>query len=164
MSKKTVDTSISIVAANVELDDTSGLPVVVQALDFERLKHKFTATSDAEMTPEEWYSTEHEYRRFLALKLFYPGISLIPSNDVDKLWHFHILDTRAYREDCEKVFGRFIDHYPYFGIYGKEDYREQQIRFALTVELYERHFGPYPKASTALANRWQDDACQEVAP
>ena len=164
MNKKTIGTSISLVAANVELEDAAGLPAMVKALNFERLKYKFTATSDAEMTPEEWCSTEHEYRRFLALKFFYPGISLVPSNHVDKLWHAHILDTRAYRTDCEKVFGRFIDHYPYFGIYGKEDCREQQIRFALTVELYERHFGPYPKESTALASRWKDDACQDVTP
>ena len=139
------------------------LPKEIMALNFTRLKHKVTSTSDAEMSREEWDAAEPEYRRFLALKVFYPGLSLIPSKQVSKLWHAHILDTRAYREDCENVFGRFIDHYPYFGIYGKEDYQALQIRFAHTIELYERHFGPYPRASYTLANRWQNDVCQEVA-
>lgn len=164
MNHQTVVASLLSISASMELDGTSGLPVTVKALNFERLKNKFTTTSDGEITAAEWDVAEPEYRRFLALKVFYPGLSLVPSKQVDEIWHAHILDTRAYREDCEKVFGRFIDHYPYFGIYGEEDYREQQNRFALTVELYERHFGPYPKASTACANRWQYDACQEVAP
>lgn len=138
------------------------LPEVVQALDFGRLKHKFTSTSDAGMTSEEWDTAESEYRRFLALKLIYPGISLVPSKQVTKIWHAHILDTRAYREDCEKVFGRFIDHYPYFGIYGKKDYQALQHSFSLTVELYERHFGPYPTGSTGSENLSEKGVCQEV--
>jgi len=144
-------------------DSHTPIPVKILALDFDRLKHKTTGTCNAEMSLEEWDATEIEYRRFLALKVFYPGLSLIPSKQVTKLWHAHILDTRAYREDCGKVFGRFIDHYPYFGIYGKEDYQALQIRFAHTIELYERHFGPYPRASYTLANRRQNDVCQEVA-
>lgn len=140
------------------------LPEAVRSLDFERLKHKFTSSICAEMSPEEWGAAEPVYRRFLTLKLIYPGISLVPSKQINKIWHAHILDTRAYRQDCEKVFGRFIDHYPYFGIYGKSDYQELQRRLSLTVELYERHFGPYPKASKILTNPLQEDVYQEVAP
>ena len=40
---------------------------------------------------------------------------------MDGFWHMHILDTKAYREDCQKIFGRFIDHFSYFGIYCNED-------------------------------------------
>jgi hypothetical protein len=32
---------------------------------------------------------------------------------VDEMWHRHILDTAAYRADCDSLFGRFLDHFPY---------------------------------------------------
>ena len=33
----------------------------------------------------------------------------------------HILDTRAYSRDCEFLFGRFLHHFPYFGMRGDAD-------------------------------------------
>jgi len=137
----------------------NALPEKIHALEFSRLKYKYTESSEAEMTPEEWEAGELEYRRFLTLKYFYPAVSLVPSQQVDAIWHAHILDTRAYREDCEKVFGRFIDHYPYFGIYGEEDYAELQRSFEETIALYEKHFGPYPQGSDTMASRCEDHAC-----
>ena len=138
-----------------------GLEPAVAALDFTRLRHKYTASNEAEMTAQEWALGEQEYRRFLSLKLCYPGIALVPSKLVDKIWHAHILDTKAYREDCDKVFGKFIDHFPYFGIYGKEDYRNLQSAFKETQALYEEHFGAYPGSSPLgeVASRCQDHAC-----
>ncbi|MCK4794542.1 MAG: hypothetical protein KAV87_63015 [Desulfobacteraceae bacterium] len=162
MSNSTIKHTTHCVVSPHKQDSLTQLPEDILALNFERLKHKVTSTSGAEMSREELDAAEPEYRRFLALKVFYPGLSLVPSKQVAKLWHAHILDTRAYREDCEKVFGRFIDHYPYFGMYGKEDYQSLQILLAQTIELYERHFGPYPKASYTLANPCQNDVCREV--
>ncbi|MDH2299220.1 glycine-rich domain-containing protein-like [Cobetia sp. 29-18-1] len=134
----------AIVSLNQPLVDRHGLDMNVSRLDFARLKHKYTASSEAEMSVESWDKAEREYRRFLSLKAFYPAVSLVPSKEVDALWHAHILDTRAYREDCHQVFGRFIDHYPYFGIYGEDDYQQLKDAFAQTVALYEKHFGAYP--------------------
>jgi hypothetical protein len=136
-----------------------GLDLNVAKLDFERLKHKCTESSEAEMSAEEWNFAEKEYRRFLSLKSFYPSVSLVPSKLIDEIWHAHILDTRAYREDCQKVFGQFIDHYPYFGIYGDDDYRDLHDAFQRTVALYERHFGKYPTGTGNEAMRCQDHAC-----
>ncbi|WP_219932527.1 hypothetical protein [Microbulbifer sp. YPW1] len=126
------------------LNTVALLSPAVASLDFARLKHKVTQTAEAEMTEEAWDKGEEEYRRFLTLKQMYPGVSLVPSKLVDQVWHAHILDTRAYRQDCNTVFGRFIDHYPYFGIYGEDDQQALQDSFDQTIELYERHFGPYP--------------------
>ncbi|MEY8198125.1 MAG: hypothetical protein RPS47_02675 [Colwellia sp.] len=119
----------------------------VAALDFRRLRHKYTATSEAEMSEQEWDFAEQEYRRFLDLKVLYPGVSMVPSKVVDKIWHAHILDTKSYREDCQAVFGKFIDHFPYFGIYGKEDYANLQSAFSNTISLYEKHYSQYPSGS-----------------
>ena len=134
----------AVVSLNSPLLTENGLDMRVSRLDFERLKHKYTESSEAEMSAAEWDMAEQEYRRFLTLKSFYPSVVLVPSKMVDTLWHAHILDTRAYREDCQQVFGRFIDHYPYFGIYGQDDYQELKNAFAQTVTLYEKHFGAYP--------------------
>lgn len=143
----------------VILQTASLLSQEVASLDFARLKHKVTQTAEAEMTEETWDKGEKEYRRFLTLKQMYPGVSLVPSKLVDQVWHAHILDTRAYREDCNTVFGRFIDHYPYFGIYGKDDQQALQDSFNQTIELYERHFGPYPSSTAHPARCGDDHAC-----
>jgi hypothetical protein len=36
----------------------------------------------------------------------------MPSRVVDSMWHEFILHTRAYREWCDLVLGRFMDHVP----------------------------------------------------
>ncbi len=150
----------ALVSLNQPLLAANGLEMNVSRLDFKRLKHKYTESSEAEMSATEWDMAELEYRRFLTLKRFYPSVALVPSKTVDAIWHAHILDTRAYREDCQQVFGRFIDHYPYFGIYGQDDYQELKNAFAQTVALYEQHFGAYPGGgSEAQAMRCKDHAC-----
>ena len=150
----------AIVTMNKPLIGLYGLDVNVNSLDFKRLKNKYTESSEAAMSAAEWDIAEMEYRRFLTLKLLYPSIALVPSKQVDTVWHAHILDTRAYREDCQQVFGRFIDHYPYFGIYGKDDYQEMKNTFSQTVVLYEKHFGAYPGGgSESDAMRCKDHAC-----
>lgn len=139
-------------------DDNALLSCEVQRLNFDRLKHKMTQSVESEMSEEAWDFGEKEYRRFLTLKQLYPGVSLVPSKHVDQIWHAHILDTRAYREDCNAVFGRFIDHYPYFGIYGDDDFRALNAAFNETVALYESHFGAYPAEQNPM--RCGDDhAC-----
>lgn len=148
----------ALISLNSPLLAVNGLAMSVSQLDFNRLKYKYTESSEAEMSAADWDLAEIEYRRFLTLKSFYPSVALVPSKTVDNLWHAHILDTRAYREDCQHVFGRFIDHYPYFGIYGQEDYQELKNAFAHTVALYEKHFGAYPGGGVeSQAMRCGDD-------
>ncbi len=40
-------------------------------------------------------------------------VMVIPTGDVDEVWHLHILDTRKYLIDCHEAFGRFIHHTPF---------------------------------------------------
>jgi hypothetical protein len=145
---------------NTSKTAANGLDIKVKALDFTRLKHKYSASPEAEMTAAQWDMGELEYRRFLTLKCLYPAVALVPSRVVDAIWHAHILDTRAYREDCHSVFGRFIDHYPYFGIYGEQDQQALKSAFSHTVALYEKHFGTYPGAeNSGQAMRCKDHPC-----
>jgi len=125
----------------------------VEALDFQRIKFKLSATQDKGKID----IAEHEYKRFLVLIKMHPSKSIVPSKIMDEFWHLHILDTEAYRRDCKRVFGRFIDHFPYFGIYGTEDRQSLIDSFEETKELYLQHFGTHLVDSNAA--RCQGKPC-----
>lgn len=84
---------------------------------------------------------ELEYKRFLALLAKYPDQSIAPTTEVDKFWHGHILDTMKYAEDCDKVFGYFLHHFPYFGMRGEEDAANLVSAFMNMQRLRDEEFG-----------------------
>lgn len=81
------------------------------------------------------------YRMFLKLCAMYPDCSIVPTAEIDHVWHTHILDTVKYRYDCDRIFGRFLDHFPYLGLRGEEDAARLAASFAETKALFLRHFG-----------------------
>jgi hypothetical protein len=83
------------------------------------------------------------YKNWLFLTLKYPDKKLPPSEDIDEFWHNHILDTIKYRADCDKLFGKYIDHYPYVGIDGKSTMADGEYTFADTQHLHQVEFGDY---------------------
>ena len=99
----------------------------------------------------DWARAELEYRRFLNLKKCYPNQLLMPSGAAWQLWQAHILDTRRYRSDCERVFNRFIDHLPYLGHDSAADRRERHFAEQLYQGLHARHY-PVPAVALALSN------------
>ncbi len=94
--------------------------------------------------PDQLDLMEGEYRKFLALHLMYPDADIVPCHLVDEIWHQHILDTIAYREDCDSVFGRFLDHFPYFGMRGEDDAQALYDAYEDTLIKYELAFGATP--------------------
>lgn len=134
----------------------AGIHPKVATLDFKRLKWKLTHSSEAKMSPEMCDLAEREYRRFLMLKMEHPNISLVPTKLIDEFWHAHILDTAAYARDCMTLFGAFMHHFPYFGIYGADDKHALNDAFAETKLLYENFFGESPPKLEA-ANCSEDD-------
>lgn len=81
------------------------------------------------------------YKRYLVLCLRYPDAAIVPNYPIDSIWHQHILDTRAYSEDCDKIFGEMLHHFPYFGLRGEEDAQNRDDSFDQTNDLYRKHFG-----------------------
>ena len=77
--------------------------------------------------------------------LSYPDADIVPCKIVDEIWHQHILDTAAYRDDCDALFGRFLDHFPYFGMRGEDDAQALLDAYADTLERYEAAFGEPPE-------------------
>lgn len=78
-----------------------------------------------------------EYRVFLQAIRDNPGVSLAPSKLVDAFWHHHILDTQAYIEDCDRLFGEYVHHFPYAGIRSEDDARQQDERFQRSQEIFK---------------------------
>lgn len=74
---------------------------------------KFKLMNDNGWTESDYNKAEGEYIRFLTLKMLYPGKSLAPSELIDVVWHAHILNTSAYHEDCNELFGFYLHHIPH---------------------------------------------------
>ena len=80
------------------------------------------------------------YKEWLALQVHYEDLSFAPSELIDEFWHVHILDTRKYLADCQKIKGELIHHYPYFGLTEQENEIVLEQGFELTKKLYQHHF------------------------
>lgn len=126
--------------ATLELVDLTAQDI--EALDLSMIKRKLQDVEEGlGWTAEECDEVEVEYKRYLALKRAYPDREIVPNQPVDKFWHYHILDTMKYAEDCQSLFGYFLHHYPYFGMNGPEDEQALLDAFDETTALYEAHFG-----------------------
>ena len=93
------------------------------------------------ITPQRLAKAEMDYRRFLHLHLKFPSLEIVPTKLIDEIWHQHILDTRAYEKDCQDIFGRFLHHYPYFGMHGEKDQENLQRCFERTQFIWLNLFG-----------------------
>jgi hypothetical protein len=81
-----------------------------------------------------------QYLAFLYLSDCYPHLQLVPSLTIDQVWHYHILDTQKYAEDCQLLLGHMIHHFPYLGLRGESDRRNQQQAYTQTKRLLSQHF------------------------
>lgn len=52
------------------------------------------------------------YRRFFYLLCRYPDEGLVPTKEIDEIWHNHILFTKRYHRDCQAIAGRYLHHTP----------------------------------------------------
>lgn len=127
---------------------TTGPAVLVErdlVIDLSMVRFKLEHPEDGDAwSVQKLALAEAEYRKFLSLCIAYPKKGIVPCHLVDLFWHQHILDTRAYREDCQRLFGRFYDHYPYFGLNGPDDAADLERAYFGTLDLYERNFGEPP--------------------
>jgi hypothetical protein len=107
---------------------------VIDGLDFSVIIEK--------MTREQSWALAHAneacrlYKNFLFLRAKYPGKLLPPSEEVDDFWHNHILETKKYREDCNAIFGQYLDHSPDLDLPDASAFEETQ-------NLHLAEFGEY---------------------
>lgn len=116
----------------------------IAAIDLEAVKFKLVRGDGSRWDPTKADAAETTYKRFLHLCVKYPHQRIVPTPEVDEMWHCHILDTRAYARDCEHALGFFLHHWPYAGTLGADDEAELQANFAATCAAYVNEFGePY---------------------
>ncbi len=114
----------------------------IAALDLTPIKVKLMHKESGEgWSLDKANAMEIEYRRFLYLMKAFPNDETAPQVDVDTFWHYHILDTMKYAQDCEQAFGYFLHHYPYIGLRSEDDVAVQQQAGERMRELYESTFG-----------------------
>src|SRR6266702_5226608 len=115
----------------------------VAALDLEPIVYKLMHPEPGE-TGLTLASADQDvslYRCFLKLSVLHPDATIVPTRQLDHVWHTHMLDTAKYRADCDHVYGRFMDHFPYAGLRGEADRRAWRDDFATTRRLFRDHFG-----------------------
>ena len=122
-------------------DDVAAALERVGQIDLSRINKKLQYDDPDYWTDERIAEAETAYRRFLALNLLYPEETLAVNRVLDDYWHNHILDTQKYAEDCDRIFGSLLHHYPYFGLPGEEDEGENVPAFAVTQRIWEEAFG-----------------------
>ena len=118
----------------------------VESLDLERIKWKIIREHPT-IDSEGIDTVEREYKRFLTLKILFPEQSFTPTRNMDLMWHAHILDTANYRRDCDELFGKFLNHRPYFGPHSSNGiYEGMQHTLGTLHHCYHEIFSEYPAA------------------
>ena len=117
---------------------------LIASLDLDAIKVKLLDREDGiGWSLDQVEAVEVKYRQYLFLNWKYPDLAIVPSKEVDKFWHFHILDTRKYADDCQNIFGRFLHNFPYFGMRGEEDKHNLKNAFIETNRLMREEFGEH---------------------
>merc|ERR1712048_547619 len=109
-------------------------------LDLDRFVKK-VLQDQAQYFPDEATAKNalDEYRRFLRMHQKYPEYWLRGSKLVDIVWHEHIIDTKQYMIDCDRLFGHYLHHYPDFGQVGAFLHEEDMLK------AYMEEFGESPR-------------------
>ena len=156
-------------AGMVETKSISQIPVLdkdrwadVLALDLSPVYTQLVNRKD--WTPERAASTEFRYRCFLYIALYCEGLPSVPTSEVDEYWHQHILNTKRYAADCERLAGHFIHHNPSSGA-SVEESNELEGMFFQTWVAYETLFNiPYEETiGAALLQRWPNPEARMAA-
>ena len=83
-----------------------------------------------------------EYRKFVFLALV-ADHQVTPSDQVDQVWHLHLLFSEAYWNDfCPQVLGRPLHHHPAKG--GQAERNRFHELYRATIRSYRQHFGEPP--------------------
>jgi hypothetical protein len=109
-------------------------------MDLGPIRFKLASPEGEGWSPDLIAKVEKAYRMFLVLAVTHPDALLAPTTLVDTMWHYHILDTHKYQDDCQKFLGQFLHHFPYFGMRGEEDKIDLETAGKATADLYLKEF------------------------
>jgi hypothetical protein len=127
------------VDARIAFDEATA---AVAKVDLALLRRKLREPDHGEPWPADLIDfCFREYRRYLCLHMMFPNASLSPTRAMDEIWHRHILDTRTYAVDCDRLFGGYFHHDPYFGLRSEQEREPLRLAHDELATLYERVYG-----------------------
>lgn len=138
------DGGVPLVASVQQITDLEGAREYINYIDCTMMKAKLMQGPEeggSGWSAETADKVEEKYKKWLFLKRKYENELVPPSRDIDAFWHSHILDTHAYFRDTLAIFGKYLHHYPYFGMRGKADHEKLVSAFENTKRLYREEFG-----------------------
>ena len=104
----------------------------------------------------------HSVDRYEKLfKLFGKGASIVPTKEIDDVWHIHMLDPVSYYESCMAYHGKLIGHNP-----ALEDSEEEQSKlhsqFLATAGIWKEAYGEEYSGAAADCDG-PDHSCLECS-
>lgn len=127
------------VLLKMKTDDSQIPDISISSIDMEPIMVKLIIEQGWRLDETIFY--QHRYKQFLYLCKIYSNKTIVPSKRIDEFWHVHILDTAKYFKDCDTIFGKYLHHFPYFGIRSNDDYKNLQNASIESKNLFEKSFG-----------------------
>lgn len=128
------------------IDDLREVRAYIDAIDLEPIKDRLTlplAEGGREWSRQQADYYEPIYRTWLYLRRKHENELMPPHIEMDELWHGHILDTYRYTEDCNRIFGYYFHHYPYFGVRSDADAQDLGSAWENTQRRFHEETGSY---------------------
>jgi hypothetical protein len=127
-TKKTVAETFAIFLQKAQYLDLS--PIAAQLMQ---------SNTGPNWTKAQTVKAIAQYLTFLYLADCYPHLQLVPSSEIDQVWHYHMLDNSKYGEDCQMLFGHIIHYFSDLGSRGAQDQYDQSKAYALTQVLLKKY-------------------------
>jgi hypothetical protein len=79
-------------------------------------------------------NASERYEKFLLLKSENPNLNVVPTLDIDLVWHAHMLDHQSYVKDCMEKFGKIFNH--------KDDINDDTLKlnYQSTSDIWKKRF------------------------
>jgi len=139
-------------------DNSLSIDARLQQIDWRPIAFKLTDSTHGLGWPIDRAAQAIQgYLQFLKAIDQHPTAALVPSRDVDEVWHCHLLDTHKYAADCQWLFGRFIHHNPYLGVGNSEQVARLTAAWQETLRLLGQTERSSPASSPELSPEWSSD-------
>ncbi|MBE9212428.1 hypothetical protein IQ247_06835 [Plectonema cf. radiosum LEGE 06105] len=113
----------------------------VNNLDLQAIQNKLMF--EYEWTAEKTQAVINHYKLFLYLKSIYPAAGLVPTQEIDAVWHAHMeVNLLKYIQDCDYLFGYLLNHCSAVdNEINQEIHQIHKQAFNTTKALFENIFG-----------------------
>jgi hypothetical protein len=107
-------------------------------------------------------AASHAVDRYEKLfKLFGKGASIVPTKEIDDVWHLHMLDPVSYYNACMSYHNKIIGHNPALES-SEEEKSNLDSMFLMTGKLWKKEYGEEYSGSAADCDG-PDHTCLECS-